>query len=267
MTPVMLLALLRAWTASGLCQTPSAYVLARQIGSTYKPVSKVLKQLLDLEATAGKDYSESLKLRGYVEVDATSVRCIRVYHCSVRFQSLIQEWIARHPNQRKPPWWLLYFRILGAAQRGDASKMVICPAPLKLVPAGGKPPPEATDEILQSGILTSVARNSTLFADGCKSWSAAARGVSHGGRVLHVSHSKNQFVQRSEDCNRILGTQLLDRNWGHLKTAVPAQAKSRKLDDEGSHPQVYSYVWQALWRKATGHANLLCELGQLARAA
>ena len=60
--------------------------------------------------------------------------------------------------------------------------------------------------------LMSVARNSTLFADGCKSWSAA-----HRGRVLHVSHSKNQFVLRylrSEDCNRILGTQLLDRNRG-----------------------------------------------------
>ena len=100
MTPVMLLALLRAWTASGLCQTPSAYVLARQIGSTYKPVSKVLRQLLDLEATAGKDYNESLKLRGYVEVDATSIRCIRVYPSSVRFKSLIQDWIARHPLQR-----------------------------------------------------------------------------------------------------------------------------------------------------------------------
>ena len=63
-----------------------------------------------------------------------------------------------------------------------------------IMPAGGKPPPEATDEIMQSGILTSVARNSTLFADGCKSWFAAARDVSHGGRVLHVPHSKNQFV-------------------------------------------------------------------------
>ena len=91
--------------------------------------------------------------------------------------------------------------------------------------------------------------------------------MSHGGRVWHVSHSKNEFVKRSEDCNRILGTQLLDRNWGCLKTAVPAQAQSRKLDDEGSHPQVYTYVWQALWRKATGHANLLRDLGVLARGA
>ena len=154
-------------------------------------------------------------------------------------------------------WSFLHFN-----RQGALSLMIHWNA---IMPAGGKPPPEATDEIMQSGILTSVARNSTLFADGCKSWFAAARDVSHGGRVLHVPPLEKPVCAA---CNRILGTQILDRNWGHLKTVVPAQAQSQKLDDEGSHPQVYSYgVWQALWREATGHVKLLRELEQLARAA
>ena len=166
-----------------------------------------------------------------------------------------------------PAYFLLHYRLLGCVQRSDNRKLVVKLAPFKLVPAGGKPPPEATDEICQSGLLDCVAKNSTLLADGCRSWSAAAQQRSHEGRCLRVSHSKNEFSRRAANCNRVLGTQLLDRSWGNLKSCVPKQAASKKLRCDGFEPQVLDYVWQSLWRKATGTSKLLSELGRLAKAA
>ena len=81
---------------------------------------------------------------------------------------------------------------------------------------------------------------------GCRSWSAAAQQRSHEGRCLHVSHSKNEFSKRVATCNRVLGTQLLDRSWGILKSCVPKQTASKKLrcDSTGLEPHVLHYVWQ-----------------------
>ena len=90
-TPVKFLALLRAWTASGLGKTQSPYVLARQVGMSYKPVARIVQSLLKLEVEAGRCRNDSLRLSGYVECDATSLRCIRVPKKSQTYQVQVQD--------------------------------------------------------------------------------------------------------------------------------------------------------------------------------
>ena len=52
-------------------------------------------------------------------------------------------WLQKHPHTRRPPCWLLHYRLVGAVQRSDNRKLVVRMLEHKLVPAGAKPPPVA----------------------------------------------------------------------------------------------------------------------------
>ena len=231
---------------------------------TYKPVKAVLDSLVSLESRAGRERNECLRLKGVVEVDATSLRLVRVYAGSKTFETPIKKWLAAHPRTPRPAYWLLHFRLVGAVQRSDNRKLVVRLLEHKVAPAGGKPP-EGTQEIINSGLLRSVSKGSTLMADGAKSWSAAARQAGHRGDTHHVCHSKAQYTASSPNGGKTLGTQLLDRSWGCLKTCIPPNLSSRK--HSSGEPAVLECVFQTLWRKSVGAAKLLAELGGLARQA
>ena len=142
-TPSRLLLILRGWVATGLGKPPSAYPLARSVGSTWKPVKAVLEALQQLEANAGRARNDTLRLRGTVEVDATSVRLVRVYRKTTRLQEPVQRWLDAHPHTARPHYWLLHYRLVGAVQRSNHTNMVVRLLQHKVVPAGAKPPPEA----------------------------------------------------------------------------------------------------------------------------
>ena len=78
---------------------------------------------------------------------------------------------------------------------------------------------------------------------------------------------QERVFQKVANCDRVLGTQLLDRSWGNFKSCVPKQAASKKLRCDAFEPQVLDYVWQSLWRKATGAGKLLSKLERPAQAA
>ena len=142
-TPSKLLMLIRSWVATGLGRAPSAYNLARAAGMTFKPVKAILQCLQDLESAAGRRLNDSLTLRGTVEVDATPLRCVRVYKSTERFATPVRTWLAKHPHAPVPKYWLLHYRLVGAVQRSDNRKLVVRLLEHKVVPAAAKPPPEA----------------------------------------------------------------------------------------------------------------------------
>ncbi|CAE7441542.1 unnamed protein product, partial [Symbiodinium sp. CCMP2456] len=259
-TPSKLLMLIRSWVATGLGRAPSAYNLARAAGMSFKPVKAILQCLQELESEAGRRLNDSLTLRGTVEVDATSLRCVRVYKSTKRFGTPVRTWLAKHPHTPVPMYWLLH---LGAVQRSDSRKLVVRLLEHKVVPAAAKPPPEATAEILQSKLLDSVQKNATLMADGARSWTAAARISGHRGDTKHVSHSKAEFTKASQS-SKTLGTQLLDRTWGNIKCCVPPTLASRAKQGLPEQ-QILQYVYQALWRRNIGAAGMLQHLGALAK--
>ena len=100
LTPMQLLQLLKSYTASHANEPPSAYVLARQIGSTYKPVRSILDACGGLSAAAAERSNKRLKLHGNLELDATSLRKIRIGPLTTKYQDLVREWQRRHPHRR-----------------------------------------------------------------------------------------------------------------------------------------------------------------------
>ena len=65
------------------------------------------------------------------------------------------------------------------------------------------------------------------------------------GRCLRLSHFKNEFSKRVANCDRVLGTQLLEVV-GQPQSCVPKQAASKKFRCDGFEPQVLDFVWQSL---------------------
>ena len=102
--------------------------------------------------------------------------------------------------------------------------------------------------------------------EGCKGCCAGfAQQRSHERRCLRLSHSNNEFSKRAANCDRVLGTQLLEAV-GQPKVACPNKRPVRSFPATGSSHRCLT-TWQSLWRKATGARKLLSELGRLAKPA
>eukprot|EP00435_Cladocopium_sp_Y103_P019957 s459_g4.t2 len=77
LSPMQLHALLMAHTSSHLSKPKSPHELARSIGSSYKPVAKILQAIRYLESLEGERINKSCKMSGALELDATSLRKVR----------------------------------------------------------------------------------------------------------------------------------------------------------------------------------------------
>ena len=96
LSPMQMHSLLLAYTSTHLAAPPSPYVLARTIGSSYKPVSHVLSALRDVESGAGKKANDQRKISGPLELDATSLRKIRVGPKTQKYSALVEQWKKTH---------------------------------------------------------------------------------------------------------------------------------------------------------------------------
>jgi len=257
--------------------------VARSVGSTYKPCSRLLNNVFDVVVDSAKTMNASMRLSGTIEVDGTSIRTIRVGFRSRTFQHLVNQWKATHIfNERRPPiYFLLRARFLGAVERGKSQNLVLAPAPFKLVSAGAKPPTESLEDISSTKLLRQVQIGSklcpspTLMADGARAWSGAARAEERRRKikitVSHVKHCHGQFTKRVAarlKRNRIGGTQVLDRIWDGLKSSLPRQLSTRQLTGDQLKLQLNKYVWVWQWKhhKIGLGLDLLQELGKLMKS-
>ena len=194
-------------------------------------------------------------------MDGTSLRTVRVYKSTTRFQHLVREWRQKNPRKQWPAYFLLHVRLLGVVQRSDTRKLCVALAEQKLVQPKSVPPTESVREILSSQLLRQVRASSTLMADGAAAWSAAAATYQKKKfTVLHVKHSKAEFVLRR--AGRSAGTQSLDRCWDVLKRTIPKEAKSRQQTPDGF--EILNYVFATLWRRQA-EQPLLAALGKLCK--
>ena len=209
-------------------------------------------------------------LKDKVEVDATSVRTVRVARKSQTFKAQIDAWKSKHAGQKMPPHFLVHFRVLGACER-QSQRMVLKPAEIKVLPSGACPPQESTREIMNSGILHRVSAKTCCYADGCKAWPAAATKQVPGKRLAFkdVKHCKGQFVHSLGRKPRargssLAGTQTLARQWDWLKKSIPRSLKTFK-ESRKNWESFWLYLHAALWRKSLSREETLQKLGSLCR--
>ena len=152
LSPMQMHSLLLAYTSTHLGSSSSPYVVARSIGSTYKPVTAVLTALPQVESDAGKKANDRCRMPGALELDATSLRKVRIGSKTQKYSALVEQWRKRHRGKSLPKHFLLYLRVFGCCKRGS-TKMVLRPCEHRLVPAGGKPPVESTQACMQHGSM------------------------------------------------------------------------------------------------------------------
>ena len=257
LSPMQVHEVLRGHAAALLDKPVSAYKLARQVGSTYKPVQAILQACRERESTLGKRSNARLCMQGPLEFDCTSLRKIRVGPASKKYQGLVEEWRKRRKHVRLPRHFLLYFRVVGVCKRGSG-QFAVRPLPLRLVPAAGKPPVESTAEVVSSGILKCAQSGSTCFTDGAQAYKAAHRASCPGKRLKwrEVVHSRSQFTAtiRKTSGVKLSGTQTLDRLWHRLKMAVPKELNNRQkgwMNVDGFMKFVHAWMWRRSQKKDT----------------
>ena len=95
-----------------------------------------------------------------------------------------------------PKYWQGHVRVAGLKQRDGPG--VIVSLPIKLVPPGSAPPPEAAQELMDSSLLRrlNATRVTTLFSDGAPAWPKAVKAVPGNIKVVAVSHNNFQRTRK-----------------------------------------------------------------------
>ena len=142
--------------------------------------------------------------------------------------------------------------VLGAFQRGS-TKCCLHPTAVRLLAPGTRPPCESTQDVVGSGILKSLQKNTVLFADGAKAWKAATKYEPQQKlKVRNVVHSKQEFTRRSKQAARkngskISGTQLADKSWHQCDNWIPSSLNVF-LKGRTVHPHLFEYMYSWIWR-------------------
>ena len=223
-----------------------------------------LQILKDLQAQAGRDCSADVQLNCDLEGDAHGMRRFYVSRNNHHVKAEIAEAVQRY--KRKHKVYTAYLRVLGVVER-KIKRMCIKILPHKLVPKGSRPPPESFDEITQSRILNQIRGRATLFTDGNESWCKASRNKRNISQ-RNVSHRTRPFTKRVDPAWRgssaIAGTQLIDSQWGRLKSFVPSKLATKRNGKVNEALLVYMWMW--LWRSCYAGDDLLASLFGLAKA-
>ena len=120
---------------------------------------------------------------------------IKVSPTNPNFRTEVAAAQARWRNSMKnrdkplPKYWQGHVRVAGLKQRDGPG--VIVSLPIKLVPPGSAPPPEAAQELMDSSLLRrlSATRVTTLFSDGAPAWPKAVKAVPGNIKAVAVSHN------------------------------------------------------------------------------
>lgn len=92
LSPMQLHSLLLQYTGTHVGATASPYVLARSVGTTYKPVAELIQRLRAVESQAGQKMNNRSRMSGAVELDATSLRKIRIGKDTQKYKHLVEQW-------------------------------------------------------------------------------------------------------------------------------------------------------------------------------
>jgi hypothetical protein len=224
-------------------------------------------RLRQAEAAQGLKQHRSLRLEGQVEADATLLRTGWVSNNSLLWPAELQEARANFvkANERRgkklganrrpkpvPKAWRLHVRVLGLTERAQGQVLVKL-LPCKLLPPGGPPAPEGTEEVLCSGLLARCKPGTVVHSDGAHAWPAAVKKVNsfHKLKLRHfqVCHARKQYSKKvvgPRGKQLLAGTQALDSRWRHLKAAMSnsLNAKTRGALNEQLQESVLAWQWR-----------------------
>lgn len=239
-----------------------------------KAVENIHGTLRSVEAKAGAVVCRRAKLKGNLEGDAHAIRKVYVSakneHFKIEIAEALKRWKGHKKNKDKTPpkYWQGSLRLCGIKQRDGA--VVIAVLPIKLTPPGAAPPPESTDEILESKLLTRVDDKgfAILFSDGAKGWPKAIK--QSGRRNIKnyaVSHKKFQFTAKLRKKpiggSRTAGTQCIDRWWESLDSFIPSQLHAKRKGG-GINEAITDYCFAFAWRShLRADADMRASLGKI----
>ena len=154
---------------------------------------------------------------------------------------------------KKPPYWLLYVRIIGLRRRGGR-KVLLKFLPHKLVRPKGRPPPISESELIGSNMLKRVAKGSVVFSDGAKAYHNLIK-KSFMGKIMsrQVSHKNMEFTKKVSTPaghSKKGGTQCIDGTWKHLGRFVShaLHTKDGQRPCKRINPALESRVNKWMWR-------------------
>ena len=226
------------------CIPPSACDIATTLKVGYKAVGKVLDIVRQEEARLGREETESGEVDGDVEVDG---HCLRTFYASVTgpYADLIPD---RLKNVHDAV--VIHVRILGVRKRGGIRTWIRV-APFRPVAPGARPPPECTEEIVTSGILSHVKPGSSaMYADGAKAWPTAAKQIGLRIKTVQVAHSRMEFTRKvpffKTGHSTQGGTMSIDSKWTAFERLIPSTVHTKK----GSvvNEKLYTYLYAAVYR-------------------
>ena len=169
---------------------------------------------------------------------------MRLAHISPNNKNFVQPVV-----KKKPPYWLLYLRVIGLRRRAGG-KMVVKFLGDKLVRPKGRPPPLSEKELIDCKILERASRGSVVFTDGAKAYGTIIKKHFKGKLYSRqVAHNRMQFVRRvttPSGHSKMAGTQSIDGTWKHLQKHVPQSLHTKK--GHKKNPLINIYVNEWVWR-------------------
>ncbi|CAK0824867.1 unnamed protein product, partial [Prorocentrum cordatum] len=255
---VQLRSLLESYTGAAGQGSASARKAAKSAYCGYNVAHRLHRYLRGLEADAGDKENESMQLGGEIEPirniegDGALVRKIRVSSKSTTWRTEIAEAKKRtiahlrlkacRAKKRpckfvEPMHYMVHVRYVGLCERGG--RVTAAPLPVRVVPPGTAPPPEAQGEDLKSGNMNRLVRKREvfLFSDGALAWSKIVEQRNKAGRNIALSAA-------------------MDSRWKYMKSHIPRTLKAAK--GRAVNPELRTYIMSWQWRQ-----NLACTGGAL----
>ncbi|CAK0827210.1 unnamed protein product [Prorocentrum cordatum] len=276
---VQLRSLLESYTDAAGQGSASARKAAKSAYCGYKVAHRLHRYLRGLEADAGDKENESRQLGGEIEPirnvegDGALARKIRVISKSTTWRTEIAEAKKRtiaylrlkacRAKKRsckfvEPKRYMVHVRYVGLCERGG--RVAAAPLPVRVVPPGTAPPPEAQGEVLKSGIMNRLVRKKKvfLFSDGALAWPKIVEQQNKAGRNFALSavvHQKRQctklIAKKKRGQSRLAGTQAMYSRWKYMKSYIPRTLKAAK--GRAVNPELRTYIMSWQWRQ-----NLAC---------
>ena len=127
----------------------------------------------------------------------------------------------------------MHIRYAGMCER--SGRVTVTQLPPRLVAPGAPPPPEAFQEVWESGLMDRLGKTANLFCDGAHAWRllVGKHNKTKGARVRleNVAHYAHEFTRDVGRPRRgqssIAGTQAIDQRWRWMKAYIPHCLKAR----------------------------------------
>ncbi|CAK0825908.1 unnamed protein product, partial [Prorocentrum cordatum] len=221
-----------------------------------KQTGKLVAAVRAAIAAASVKESSRIRLGGDLEADE---RGLRLAHISPNNRNFAQPVV-----KKKPPYWLLYLRVIGMRRRAGG-KMIVKFLGDKLVRPKGGPPPLSEKELIDCRILERAAKGSVIFTDGAKAYGTIIKKHFKGELYSRqVAHNRMQFVRRvttPSGHSKMAGTQSIDGTWKHLQKHIPQSLHTKK--GRKKNPMIETYVNEWLWRHNHREGNGFKMVGAL----